>query len=78
MSHQFAEHKVCGVRGDRKADALRALNDRGIYADHLAARGDERPAGIARIERRVGLDHVVDQPSAARTQRAPAPWRIPG
>ena len=70
VPHQLAEHEVRGVGRDREADALRALDDRGVDADHLAARGDQRPAGIARVERRVGLDHVVDQPAGAGAQRA--------
>ena len=45
-------------------------DDRGVHADHLAAGVDQRPARVAGIERRVGLDHVVDQPSGLRAQRA--------
>ena len=70
VPHQFAEHEVGGVRGDREADALRAHDDGGVDADDLAVRGNQRPAGIARVERRVGLDHVVDQPAGLRAQRA--------
>ena len=33
-------------------------------------RGDQRPAGIAGIERGIGLDHVLDQPAGLRPQRA--------
>ena len=78
VPHQLAEHEVRRVRRDREADALRALDDRRVHADHLAARGDQRPAGIAGVERRVGLDHVVDQPSAcARAASARAPRRRP-
>ena len=53
-----------------KADALRAHDHRRVDADHFAARRHERPAGIAGIERRIGLDHVVDQPAVPRAQRA--------
>ena len=67
---QFAEHEACGIGGDREADALRAHDDGGVDADDFAARGDQRPAGIAGIERGIGLDHVVDQPAVARAQRA--------
>ena len=70
MAHQFAQHEACCVGGNGKADALGADNDGGVDADHLAARRHQRAAGIAGIERRVGLDDVVDQPAAARTQRA--------
>ena len=71
VPHQFAEHEIGRVRRNREADALRAHDDRGVDADNLAVRGDQRTAGIAGIERGVGLDHVVDQPARARPQRAP-------
>ena len=48
VPHQFAEHEVRRVGGDGEADALRADDHRGVDADHLAARGHQRPAGIAR------------------------------
>ena len=67
---QFAQHDLRGIAGDRKADALRAHDDRGVDADHVAMRGDQRPARIAGIERGVGLDHVLDQAAGLRTQRA--------
>ena len=38
VADQFAEHEACGVGGDRKADALRAHDHRGVDADDLAAR----------------------------------------
>ena len=37
----------------------------------LTARRHQRPAGVARIERRVGLDDVVDEPAGLRPQRSP-------
>jgi hypothetical protein len=43
---------------------------RGIDADDLAARRHQRAAGIAGIERGIGLDNVVDQPAGARAQAA--------
>ena len=64
------QHVLGGVGGDREADALRAHDDRGVDADHLAARVDERPAGIAGIEGRIGLDDVADQAAVLRAQRA--------
>jgi hypothetical protein len=42
----------------------------GIHTDYLAARVDERPSGVAGIERGVRLDHAVDQPSAFRPHGA--------
>ena len=71
VTHQLAEHELGRIGGDREADALRALDHGGVHADHLAMRRDERAARIAGIERRIGLDHVVDQAAGARAQRAP-------
>ena len=68
MAHQFAQHETGCVGRDRKADALRAHDHRGVDADDLAVRRDQRAAGIAGIERGVGLDDVVDQPSRTRPQ----------
>ena len=70
VPHQLAEHEACGIGGDGKADALRAHDHRGVHADDFAMRGHQRAAGIARVERGVGLDHVVDQPAGTRAQRA--------
>ena len=33
--------------------------DRRVHADHLAAQVQQRAAGVARVDRRVGLQHVV-------------------
>ena len=66
----LAQHEIAGVGRHREADALRARDDGGVDADHLAGRGDQRAARIAGIERRVGLDHVLDQPADLRAQRA--------
>ena len=43
---------------------------RRVDADHFAARVDQRAAGVAGIERGVGLNDVVDQPPGLRAQRA--------
>ena len=42
--------------------------DRGVDADHSAAGVGERAAGVARVQRRVGLDDVLDD--AGRVARA--------
>ena len=61
--------------GNRKADALRAAGareDRGVDADELAAEIDQRAAGIAGIDRGVGLDEeliVGDADLCARDRR---------
>ena len=48
-------------RGEADADVRRALVgvDRGVHADHFAADVEQRAAGVARVDRRVGLQHVL-------------------
>ncbi len=57
-----------GVNGNGKADACggsaRRVN-RGVDADYFAVRIDERAAGIAAIDGRVGLDGFVDESGLA-------------
>src|SRR5262249_17355528 len=45
---------------DRKTDSLRGKNDRRIDANHVAVRCYQRTTGVAWIESRVRLDHVID------------------
>ena len=50
------------LQRDREADADVAAGgaeDRGVDADQLAAQVDQRAAGVARVDRRVGLDEVL-------------------
>ena len=69
--HDHAHH----VGGDRKADALRAAGariDRGVDAGELAGHVDQRAAGIAGIDRGIGLDEelvVGDADLGARQRR---------
>ena len=70
MADDFGQHELRGIAGDRKADALRAADDRGVDADHLGAGGHQRSAGVAGIERGIGLDDVFDGPAAHRADRA--------
>ena len=70
VTRDLAGDEMGGVGGDREADALRAHDDRGVDADDLAGRGDQRPAGIAGVQRRVGLHDVLDHAAGARLQRA--------
>ena len=59
---QFIRHRHGHGGGDGEADADRAAGgrvDRRIHADHLALQVEERAAGIAAIDRRVGLDEIV-------------------
>ena len=68
LADQPRGDELDGSRRDREADALRHADDRGVDADDLARGGDQRPAGIAGVERRVGLDDAVDQPARAGAQ----------
>src|SRR5215469_9637341 len=65
VPHQLTQYEACGIGGDGEADALRAHDDGGVDANHLAAGRHQWPAGIARIERSVDLDDIVDQPAVA-------------
>src|SRR5947208_2036919 len=49
MREELAYHPLHRVDPDREADALRAGNDRGVKADHLACGVHERTAGVAGI-----------------------------
>src|SRR5258708_25891841 len=59
------------VDADGEADPLRLGDDGSVDADDFAARVDERTAGVAGIQRGIGLDDVVDQASTARAHRTP-------
>ena len=69
------DHDAHHVGGDRKADALRAAGareDRGVDADELAGHVDQRAAGIAGVDRGIGLDEelvVGDADLRARQRR---------
>src|SRR5438034_628875 len=67
---QSAGDELRGVDADRKADTLRRQDHGGVHADDIAARVDERAAGVARVERGVGLDDAVDETSALRAHRS--------
>src|SRR5262245_25160154 len=68
--HQLAGDKFRRVDGNSKTDPLRRQNHRRIDAYDLAQGIDQGTAGVAGVERRVGLDHVVDQPSRFGAERA--------
>jgi hypothetical protein len=57
---EVAGDEFCGIDRDRKAESLCRKNDSGVNADHLAVGVDQRSAGISRIERRIGLNDVID------------------
>ena len=57
------------VHGHRETEANAC--DGGVDADHVTGSIGERAAGVAGVQRRVGLDHVVHHASALGRQRAP-------
>ena len=59
LAHQRADDAA--RRGvDRDGEAEADAGDRGVDADHAAEAVDERAARVARVQRGVGLDDVVD------------------
>ena len=70
FAHQVHAHVLGRVDGGGEADALRRHDGRRVDAHHLAVGGDQRPAGVAGVERGVGLDHVVHLPPGPGSQRA--------
>ena len=63
----LAHHAAHQVHRDRDADAFGAqvlAQHRGVDADQLAARIDQRAAGVADVDRRVGLDEVLERGDA--------------
>src|SRR4051794_8101922 len=61
------------ARRDREADAVAAARvalDLGVDADHLAARVEQRPARVAVVDRRVGLDRARDREVVRRLDGA--------
>jgi hypothetical protein len=53
-----------------KANRLRLRDHRRVDADHPALGVDQRPAGISRIERGIGLNHIVHEPAGGGPQSA--------
>jgi len=73
VADDFRQHKLRGIAGDGETDALRAADDGGVDADHLGRGRHQRPAGVAGIERGIGLDHVLDgRPLTERIERPSA------
>ena len=55
---RLGEQRSGDVDRDGEADALAVAGDRGVDADDLAARVEQRAAAVAGVDRRVGLDEV--------------------
>ena len=60
--------RVVALIGHRQPEP--DARDRGVDPDHAAVAVDQRAAGVARVQRGVGLDDVVDDPRRARRSRA--------
>ena len=68
--HELRHDPPGHVDRDGEADPLRRLDDRGVDADDPAPAVEQRAAAVARIERGVGLDHVVDEVAGDAPQAA--------
>ena len=67
---QLAEHRAHVVDRDGEAEPLAVLHDGRVDADDPPLRVEERPAAVARVHRRVGLEEL--SPAGPRRPRAPA------
>src|SRR2546430_5284942 len=70
--HELVGDLLRGVARDRESDAdvARALasgRDRRVDADHPTRGVDQRATGVARVDRGVGLDRVLDRRLLAAT-----------
>ena len=70
MLHELRHDPPGHVDGDGEADPLRRLDDRRVDADDPAPAVEQRPAAVARVERGVGLDDVVDEVAGDAPQGA--------
>src|SRR2546427_7407061 len=79
--NQPARDEFRRVDGNCKANSLGRPDHASIASDDLTVRGDQRAPGIARIQRGIGLDNVIDQPAGLRSQgtaKRPPPTRRDG
>src|SRR4029077_15731066 len=61
--NQPARNEFRRVDADGEADPLGGKNHGGIDADDLTSGVDQRAAGVAGVQRGVGLDDVINQPA---------------
>ena len=67
-------HKIDRDRETKAGESAAAAENRGIDADHAAVRVEQRSAGIAGIDRRIGLDEILKRPETdTAAQRADDP-----
>ena len=67
-SEQLTYHPLGGVNRNGEADALGHANDGRVDSDHPCPRVNQGAAGVARVQRDVGLNDVLDQLSRATSQ----------
>src|SRR6516225_10243385 len=60
---ELPRNKLRRIDTDSETDALSGQNDGGVDADHFPSRVGERPARVAGVQRRIGLDNVVHHPA---------------
>src|ERR1043166_949867 len=59
-----------GVAGDGETNSLRWQDDRGVNANYFAGAIQQRSARVSWVQRRIGLNDVVHQPTALRAHGA--------
>ena len=69
-SEQFAHHPLRGIDWDGEADALGHPDDRGVDPDDARPRVDQGATGVARVQRDVSLNDVLDQTARGASQGA--------
>src|SRR2546428_12723746 len=67
-SEQLAYYPLGGVNRDGEADALGHPNDGRVDSDHAYPRVNHGAAGVARVQRAISLDDVLDQLPRATSQ----------
>ena len=77
VAHQPRRDPDRGIDADRETNPLRRTDHRGVDARPPFRPGDQRPAGVAGVQRRVRLDHAVDQAAGPGPQRPPRADTMP-
>src|ERR1700676_2841961 len=60
---QTSSHKLSGIDPNSEAQSVRAHDGPRVHADDLAVGSHQGSAGIARIERGVSLDYIINHSS---------------
>src|SRR5689334_15742843 len=70
IAEQRRQHRNHRADRNGKAKPLPSRDDGGIDAHNRAVARHEWPAGVPRIERRIGLNDLIDEPAGTRSQRS--------